>query len=79
MPILHLSYICVLFNFMCDKELCRVGRWLSMGKVLCNAMETGGLEFASLILTKKSSGHWDLLVIELLGNRKGEIQSKLAV
>lgn len=48
-----------------------MGRWLSMGKALCNVVETSGLDFASLILTKMSSGHWDLLVIQLLGNRKG--------
>lgn len=38
---------------------------------LCNVMETSGLDFASLILTKMSTGHCDLLVIQLLRNRKG--------
>lgn len=72
MPVLYISYICILLNFMCDKELYRVGRWLSMAKVLYNVMETGELDFASILLTKMSSGHWDLLGMQLLGNRKGK-------
>lgn len=72
MSILYRSYICILFNLMCDKELYRVGRWLFMGKVLYNVMETGGLDFASIILTKMSCGLWDLLEMQFLGNRKGK-------
>lgn len=85
MPTLHLSYICILealnlFDFMCDKELFRVGRCLPWVKcLLCNVVGTCGLDFWILNTVINVNWAFGSTCSAAFGKQTEDTQSKMAI